>query len=227
LEEAGLTAWLMAFLSRVFDWRAALVVVKPDALIRWHRKGLRLFWRWKSGPVGRPRLPKDLHGLIDKVAAENPTWGEERIANEMKLKLGIRVSPRRVQRYLVAGGCPGRTLDPSQGWLTFVHNHAQAILASDFLVGVTARFRVLYVLVIMELGSRRRSGGGFCRHSRRKRHQLAGSTDEASGTWVRKMGKTSLGVLRMADPLLTGFLCQKTVMNWPYECWKTLSQGRS
>ena len=85
------------------------------------------------------------------MAAENPSWGEDRIANELKLKLGIRVSPRRVQKYLVGGGCPGRTPDPSQGWLTFVHNHAQAMLASDFLVVVTARFRVLYVLVIMEL----------------------------------------------------------------------------
>ena len=169
-------------------------------------------------PIGRPRLPKDLHGLIGKMAAGNPTWGEERIANELKLKLGIRVSPRRVQKYLVGGGCPGRTPDPSQGWLTFVHNHAQAILASDFLVVVTARFRVLYVLVIMELGSRRRSGGGFCRRSRRKRHQLAGSTDDASGTWVRKMGKTSLGGVANGRPAADRLLCQETVMDWPYEC---------
>jgi transposase InsO family protein len=149
------TRWLMAFLGRVFDWRSALVVVKPDTLIRWHRKGFRLFWRWKSRPVGRPRLPKDLQGLIRKMAAENPTWGEERIANELKLKLGIRVSPRTVQKYLAGGGCPGRKPDPSQRWLSFVHNHAQSIVASDFLVVVTARFRILYVFVIMELGTRK------------------------------------------------------------------------
>lgn len=149
------TRWLMAFLSRVFDWRSALVVVKPDTLIRWHRKGFRLFWRWKSRPVGRPRLPKDLQGLIRKMAAENPTWGEERIANELKLKLGIRVSPRTVQKYLAGGGCPGRKPDPSQRWLSFVHNHTQSIVASDFLVVVTARFRILYVFVIMELGTRK------------------------------------------------------------------------
>jgi len=77
------------------------------------------------------------------MAAENSTWGEERIANELKLKLGIRVSPRTVQKYLVGGGCPGRKPDPSQRWLTFVHNHAQAIVACDFLVVVTARFRIL------------------------------------------------------------------------------------
>jgi hypothetical protein len=69
------------------------VVVKPDTLIRWHRKGFRLFWRWKSRPVGRPRLPKDLQELIRKMAAENPTWGEERIAKELRLKLAIRSRP--------------------------------------------------------------------------------------------------------------------------------------
>jgi hypothetical protein len=52
------TRWLMVVLSRLFDWRGALVVVKPETLIRWHRKGFRLFWRWKSRPVGRPTLAK-------------------------------------------------------------------------------------------------------------------------------------------------------------------------
>lgn len=87
--------WLMACLGRLFDWRGALVVVKPDTLIRWHCRGFRLFWRWKSKPVGRPALPKNLQELIRKMAAENPTWGEEHIANELKLKLGIRVSLER------------------------------------------------------------------------------------------------------------------------------------
>ena len=148
------TRWMMATLSRMFQWRDALVNVKPDTLIRWHRKGFRLFWRWRSRPVGRPRLPKDLQELIRKMAADNPTWGEERIANELKLKLGIRVSSRTVHKYLTAGG-PSRKPDPQQRWLTFVRNHAQAIVVSDFLVVVTARFRILYVLVIMELGTRK------------------------------------------------------------------------
>jgi transposase InsO family protein len=87
------------------------------------------------------------------MAAENPTWGEERIANEMKLKRGIRVSPRTVEKYLRAG--PVRTPDPKQRWLTFVHNHAKVIVACDFFVVVTATFRTLYVFVIMELGTRR------------------------------------------------------------------------
>ena len=148
------TRWLMAALSHLFDWPTALVVVKPDTLIRWHRKGFRLFWRWKSKPTGRPRLPKNLRQLIREMGAENPTWGEERIANELKLKLGIRVSPRTVAKYLRIGG-PARTPDPKQRWLTFVHNHAKAIVACDFFVIVTASFRTLYVFVMMELGTRR------------------------------------------------------------------------
>jgi len=148
------TRWLMATLSRVFHWRDALVVVKPDTLIRWHRKGFRLLWRWKSRPVGRPRLSRDLQELIRRMAAENLTWGEERIANELKLKLRIRVSPRTVQKYLTAGG-PSRNPDPQQRWLTFIRNHAKVIVACDFLVVVTARFRIVYVFAVMELGTRK------------------------------------------------------------------------
>lgn len=147
------TRWLMSFLSNWFDWRNALVHVQPDTLIRWHRKGFRLFWRWKSRPTGRPRLPKDLLALILQMAKENPTWGQEHIANELKLKLGIRVSPRTVGKYLAQG--PTRSPDPRQRWLTFVRNHAQAMVACDFFVVVTARFRILYVFVLMELGRRR------------------------------------------------------------------------
>jgi hypothetical protein len=75
------TRWTMATLSRMFNWRDALVSVKPDTLIRWHRKGFRLFWPWKSRRSGRPRLPENLRQLIRDMAAGNPTWGEERVAN--------------------------------------------------------------------------------------------------------------------------------------------------
>jgi transposase InsO family protein len=88
------------------------------------------------------------------MAAENVTWGEERIANELKLKLGILVSPRTVGKYLRSGR-PVRRPDPMQRWVTFVRNHAQMIAACDFFVVVTATFRRLYVLVIMELSTRR------------------------------------------------------------------------
>ena len=99
-------------------------------------------------------MPKGLRKLIREIAAANVTWGEERIANELNLKLGIRVSPRTVGKYLRTGR-PPRTPDPKQRWLTFVRNHAQVIVAGDFFVVVTATFRTLYVFVLMELGSRR------------------------------------------------------------------------
>ncbi len=149
------TRMALTWLARWFDWRQALVIVQPATLIRWHRHGFRLFWRWTSKP-GRPPIPADLQVLIRRMARDNPTWGEERIANELLLKLGLRVSPRTVRKYL-----PTR-LDhewhqriPSQRWLTFVRNHAKAIVACDFCVVVTATFKTLYVFVVMEHASRR------------------------------------------------------------------------
>ena len=108
--------WVMAALSRWFDWRDALVVVKPDTLIRWHRKGFGLFWRHKSRPVGRPRLPEVVQQLIRTMAAENLTWGEERITNELQLKLGIRLASSTVRKYMSRRNRPAQ--DPNQRWLT-------------------------------------------------------------------------------------------------------------
>ena len=109
---------------------------------------------WKSRPVGRPRIPKDLRRLIREMATENPTWGEERIANELKLKLAIRVSPRTVGKYLRMDR-PVRPPDPKQRWLSFLRNHAKVIVACDFFVVITATFRTLYVFVVIEIGSRK------------------------------------------------------------------------
>src|SRR5215831_63841 len=148
------TRLVMVILGRMFCWRNALVNVKPNTFLRWHRKGFRLLWRWKSRPVGRPRIPKDLRRLIREMAAENPSWGEERIANELKLKLSIQVSPRTVGKYL-RNDRPARTPDPKQRWLTFVRNHAKVMVACDFFVVITATFRTLYVFVVIEIGSRR------------------------------------------------------------------------
>jgi putative transposase len=127
-------------LSRLFSWRDALVNVKPETFLRWHRKGFQLLWRWKSRPRGRPRLPANLQKLIVEMTQSNPTWGEERIAAELLLKLGIRVSPGTVRRYMTESTGPRGS---SQRWSTFVRNHAQAILACDFFVTVTANFRLL------------------------------------------------------------------------------------
>ncbi len=109
----------LTVLSRLFDWRDALVVVRPETLIRWHRAGWRLFRR---------------------MATENPLWGEERIANELLLKLGLRVSPRTVRKYMPKRP-PGRPRG-DQRWATFLRNHADAIVACDFFVAVTATFRL-------------------------------------------------------------------------------------
>jgi putative transposase len=144
----------LVLLSRLFAWRRALTIVQPDTFSRWHRKGFRLFWRWKSKPRGRPRVPAELQKLIVEMANENPTWGEERIAAELLLKFGIRISPRTVRRYMPEDtSC--RRGPSSQRWVTFVRNHAQGLLACDFFVGVTGSFRVLYVFVIMEVGTRK------------------------------------------------------------------------
>jgi putative transposase len=145
----------LALWSQLFNWRAALVIVKPETLIGWHRKGFKMFWRRKSR-LGRPRIPKNLRQLMVRMVQENPTWGEERIAAELSVKLGILVSPRTVRAYWPQERDPrGGRRTASQQWRTFVRNHAKAIVAADFLVAITAGFRVLYVFVVMEVGSRR------------------------------------------------------------------------
>jgi putative transposase len=145
----------MLWLSRWFDWRQALAVVQPKTFIRWHRQAFRLFWHWKSRP-GRPSIPPELQALICQMARDNPTWGQERIANELLLKLGLRVSQRTVRTYMSKrlDRGPGSRV-PSQRWRTFVRNHAKRIVACDFCVAMTATFRILYVFVVLEHASRR------------------------------------------------------------------------
>jgi transposase InsO family protein len=145
----------LVWLARWFDWRQALAIVQPDTFIRWHRQGFRRFWRWKSTP-GRPPITADLQGITHRMAWENPTWGQERIANELLLKLGLRVSPRTVRKYMPKRLDHGRGPRlASQRWRTFVRNHATTIMACDFCIVVTATFRLLYVFVVMEHAPRR------------------------------------------------------------------------
>ena len=96
----------LLLLSRWFNWRGALTVVTPRTFIGWQRKGFQLFWRKKS-QSGRPRIPLDLQRLIRTMARENPSWGQERIANELLVKLGLRVSPRTIRKYLPASPLTG------------------------------------------------------------------------------------------------------------------------
>jgi transposase InsO family protein len=142
----------LAWLSRLCDWRSCVVVVRPETIVGWHRAGWRLFWRYKSRP-GRPPIPLELRHLIRRMATENPLWGEERIADELLVKLGLRVSPRTVRKYMPVRP-PGYPRG-DQRWSTFLRNHAKAIIACDFFVAVTATFRMLYVFVVIEHSTRR------------------------------------------------------------------------
>jgi transposase InsO family protein len=149
------TRLTLRWLSRWFDWRRALTVVTPRTFIGWHRQGLQLYWRRKC-TAGRPQIPLELRHLIRTMARENPSWGEERIANELRLKLGLRVSPRTIRKYLPKSpaaprGGPRR----DQRWATFLKNHAAAIIAYDFCVAASATFQMLYVFVVLEHASRR------------------------------------------------------------------------
>ncbi len=120
-----------------------------------------MFWRFKSR-CGRPRIPVELRALIPRMARENPVWGEERIASELLVKLGIWVSPRTVRKYM-----PKRLDGQPRGdqrWSTFLRNHARAVLACDFFVAVTVTFRLLYVFVVIEHGRRRLVHVGVTNH---------------------------------------------------------------
>ncbi len=108
-------------------WRDTLVIVKPDTVIRWHRKGFRLYWRAisKRGP-GRPPIPEEVKALIRRLADEND-WRARKIHAELE-KLGFTVGLATVSRYL-----PKRAPDhgKQQRWITFLHNHKDAITARE------------------------------------------------------------------------------------------------
>jgi putative transposase len=144
--------WLVV-LAHFFDWPSALVLVQPDTFIKWHRTAFRRFWTWKCRTRGRPPLPRNLRELVREMARKNPTWGEERIADELSLKVGVKISPRTVRKYLEKDRPRDRS--SAQRWATFVRNHAKAIVACDFFVSVTVTFRIVYVFVAMEIDSRR------------------------------------------------------------------------
>jgi putative transposase len=136
------------------DWRQLLVAVQPETLVRWHRQGFRLLWRWKSQRPGRPPIPPHLRDVIAAMARANKTWGAERIAAELLLKLAIAVSPRTVRRYMRRPR-PSRPGSSSQTWSTFVRNHSPTTPACDFFVTVTVTFRLVFVFLVLEIGTRR------------------------------------------------------------------------
>jgi transposase InsO family protein len=144
------TFWII--LSRCWPrWKACLVIVQPETVVRWHRRGFRLYWQSisKRGP-GRPPISPELRALIRRLATENG-WGARKIQAELEM-LGFRVSLATVSRYL-----PNRRPDLArrQGWTTFLRNHRDVIAAMDFLVVPTARFKLFYVWFAIEHGRRR------------------------------------------------------------------------
>jgi len=123
----------------------ALKIVTPETVIRWHRAGFRAYWRWKSRPRGgRPKAPAEIRELIHEISAANPLWGAPRIHGEL-LKLGIDVGQTTVAKYMMR-----RRQPPSQGWKTFVRNHADGIASMDLFVVPTISFRLLYGFLILQ-----------------------------------------------------------------------------
>lgn len=159
---------LFVWLYRLFpSLLSAVAIIQPETIIRWHRTGFRLYWRWKSrSPRGRPKVSMEIRRLIREMSLANRLWGAPRIHGEL-LKLGIEVAQSTVAKYMAKGG-RGR----SQTWKTFLHNHTTGIGAMDFLVVPTAGFRLLFVLVIL-------------RHQRRRLISLTVTTNPTA-EWIAR-----------------------------------------
>src|SRR3979490_2447969 len=135
-----LWVWLYRIWPQVLN---AMVLVKPATVVQWHRKGFRLYWRWRSRRPGRPKMSSEIRDLIRQLSHTNPLWGAPRIHGEL-LKLGIEVSQATVGRYM-----PWRPKLPSPTWRSFLHNHLPDIAPIDMFVVATATFRILYALIVL------------------------------------------------------------------------------
>src|ERR1700736_3979322 len=141
------------FLVQIYRWFPSILkvvtIVQPETLVRWHRAGFRRYWRWKSNSRGgRPRIEIELRALIQRMSTENLLWGAPRIHGE-PLKLGFNVAKSTVAKYMVKRHGP-----PSQGWRTFLRNHAPDIAAMDLFVVPTFGFKLLYGFVIVRIDRR-------------------------------------------------------------------------
>lgn len=144
--------WVM--LRRIWSrWASALIILKPETVINWHRAGFKTYWRWKSKTKrrGRPKITREIRELVHRMGQENPTWGAPRIQAEL-LKLGFDVSERTISRYLCKR--PSER-NACQSWKTFLCNHREMIAAMDFFTVPTATFRVLYVFFVIHHDRRR------------------------------------------------------------------------
>ena len=124
-------------------------LVQPETILRWHRTGFGVFWRWKSrNRAGRPKIDRGLRDLIRRMSSENPLWGASRIHGEL-LMLGFEVAQSTVSKYMVRGRKP-----PSQSWKTFLRNHGEAIAAVDMCVVPTVTFELLFAFLVVGHGRR-------------------------------------------------------------------------
>lgn len=170
--------WLIGTLAgRFYRLMDVVLLVKPETVIRWHRAAWRLIWRSRSDrPPGQPPVDADLRELIRRMWRENPTWGQQIIAAELA-KLGYQISPRTVAKYRPSD------IDRQRGqrWTTFIRNHLDETWACDFFVLVTARFRVLYVFVVLSLGRRTLVHAGITEHptARWAAQRIAEATSDA------------------------------------------------
>ncbi len=151
LRAADRMFWVL--LARVWNgWRTSLAIVNPDTVIRWHRKGFKLFWRWKSrfDERGRPRIKPEVISLIRRMSQENRTWGVPRIQGELRL-LGYDVAESTVAKYMTR---PHHG-PPSQTWRAFLKNHLRHTAACDFFVVPTATFQLLFCFIVLAHDRRR------------------------------------------------------------------------
>ena len=124
----------------------ASVIFKPDTLVRWHRSGFSLYWRWKSRRrVGRPAVSAGIRDLVRTISRDNPLWGAPRSHGELLIR-GIDIAQSTVARYMSRRRGP-----PSPGWRAFLLSHAAHIAAIDLFVLPTVGFKLLYGLVILRL----------------------------------------------------------------------------
>jgi putative transposase len=143
---------LVLLAKMVRTWKQVLFIVQPETLLRWHRQGFKLYWRYTSRAASvKPKISAETVALLQEMASTNRLWGAERIRGEL-LKLGLRVCKRTIQKYMR----PVRRVRPrGQKWSTFLHTHAEQIWACDFLPVTDLFFRSLFAFFIIELHSRR------------------------------------------------------------------------
>jgi putative transposase len=146
---------LVLLASRLRYWKQALHIIKPETLLKWHRQGFKLFWKYKSqGQIRQPRIAEETIALINRMAVENRRWGTKRIRGEL-LKLGLQVNRGTIRRYMRQARREIPPRHTGQTWATFLANHAPQIWACDFLQSYDVFFRTLFLFFIIEHGSRR------------------------------------------------------------------------